>query len=141
MLWIWIPTLDSRNPRIHWVRYRISKLDGIPINRISKQFAGLRFEFWGFFPLNATIERPLYNCTLHHLQVLWMPRWNIHLQGWEIQYASWVNRNGASQWYQGGAFGETQTVVQSKIKNKLRPTLVKFGSTLLNPWNWHNTSN
>ena len=27
----------------------------------------------------------------------------------------------------------TQTVVQSKINNQLRPTLVKFGSTLLNP--------
>ena len=62
------------------------------------------------FPLNATIESATLQVHLaSSTGSVDTQAWNIHLQGWEIQYASWVNRNGASQWYQGGALGNSDS--------------------------------
>ena len=62
------------------------------------------------FPLNATIESATLQVHLaSSTGSVDTQAWNIHLQDWEIQYASWVNRNGASQWYQGGALGNSDS--------------------------------
>ena len=103
-------TLDSRNPT-----NPLGSLSHLEVGWDSNQ-QDMRNSLLGFdlssagFPLNATIE----SATLQlHLASSTGPvdaqAWNIHLQGWEIQYASWVNRNGASQWYQGGALGNSDS--------------------------------
>ena len=103
-------TLDSRNPTTPF-----GTLSNIEVGWDTNQ-QDIRNSLLGFdlssagFPLNATIE----SATLQvHLASSTGPvdvqAWNVHLQGWEIQYASWVNRNGASQWYQGGALGNSDS--------------------------------
>mgnify|MGYP002849319024 CR=1 FL=1 len=103
-------TLDSRNPTSS-----LHHASAIEVGWDSDQ-QNIRNSLLGFdldnagFPQNTTIESATLE--LHLVSTTGYVDaqvWNVHQQDWEIQYATWVHRNGASQWHQGGALGNSDS--------------------------------
>ena len=124
-------TLDSRNPTS-----TLHTASVIEVGWASNQ-QEIRNGLFGFdldtagFPQNATIESATLQ--LHPVSITGSvdaQAWNIHLQGWDVQYATWVHRNGANQWSQGGALGNSDS--GSKLDQQLVETnsgVVRFDIT------------